>query len=101
MSLLKVVSLDGLHLTLSKVLEDRIWKLRLVSRDVKEALEKNACLTINIHVSDDGEESLKADFLQRWQGSVYLHGTLRGWTSDSKWYKEFRDALVLGPRITW
>ena len=96
MPLLNVLSLDGMHHILSKVVEDRILKLRLVSRDFKEALETNASLKINIHISDTGLESLMADFLQRWQGSLYLHYRLRGWTPNSKWFKEFRDALALG-----
>jgi hypothetical protein len=96
MSLLDVLSLDGLHLALSEAVEDRLSNLRLVSRDIKRALEKNACLKINVYVSNEEEQSLMADFLQRWQGSLNLHYTRRGWTPDSTWFKGFKDAILLG-----
>jgi hypothetical protein len=93
--LLIVLSLDGIFV-LSKVVQDNILKFRLVNKEIKEALETNDGLTIDIRVNDAGEENLKADFLQRWHGRLNLHCTIRGWTPESKWFKEFRDALTVG-----
>jgi hypothetical protein len=93
-SLASVLSLDGLHVSLTTVVQDRLLRLRLVSRKIKLALESNIFIKINIHINDAGFEGLKACFVERWHGRVHLHCT-RPWDLDSQWFKEIRDALKM------
>jgi hypothetical protein len=94
MSLVDIFSLDGLYHTLTPVVEDRVLKLRQVSKSIKLALESNLALKINIHINDTGVESLNPNFLQRWHGSVRLHYK-RPWKPGSRWLQEVRDDLSL------
>jgi hypothetical protein len=98
MSLVDILSLDGLKqlsLTLTSAVQDHIWKLRSVSRQIKLALESNISLQINIRLNNAGEEGITAYFLQRWRGGVHLHCT-RPWGPGSRWFAEVRDALAVG-----
>jgi hypothetical protein len=92
MSLADILSSDG---RLLAVIQDRILMLRLVSREIMTALERNIGLQINIRMNDSGVECLTAAFLKKWHGSLYLH-CICPWDPDSRWFKEVRDALLLG-----
>jgi hypothetical protein len=92
MSLAEALSLDGL---LATMIQDQILTLRLVSREIRMALESNACLHIDLRINDSGVESLTAGFLKKWHGRVHLQCSFP-WNPDSIWFKEVRDALLLG-----
>jgi hypothetical protein len=90
MTLADILSMDGLLIL--TLVQDRVFTLRLVSRKIKMTLESNIFLKINIRINDTGVVGLKANFLQRWHGSVHLYCT-RPWKPDSRWFNEISDAL--------
>jgi len=92
MSLAKALSIDGL---LPTMIQHQILKLRLVSREIMMVLESNTCLQINLRINDSGVKGLTAGFLKRWHGRVNLQCSCP-WNPDSRWFKEVRDALLLG-----
>mmetsp|Transcript_60459 Transcript_60459/g.126533 ORF Transcript_60459/g.126533 Transcript_60459/m.126533 type:complete len:219 (-) Transcript_60459:217-873(-) len=93
MSLADILSLDGLNFELTPIVQDRVLKLRLVSRKVMMALESNIFLKIHIRINDSGAKGLKVDFLRKWHGSVYLRCTLP-WEPSSTWFKHVKDDLL-------
>jgi hypothetical protein len=92
--LVDILSIDQ-NVNLSVVIQDHVLKLRLVNKRIKNVLESNPFLIINIRINDAGVESLTADFLQRWRGKVNLSCT-RLWNADSTWFNECRNALLSG-----
>jgi hypothetical protein len=91
MSLADILSLDGM---LSTMIQNRILMLRPVSRNIMMALESNICLQVKLRIIYSGVTCL-TDFLKRWHGSVLLHCSWF-WNPDDRWFKEVRDALLLG-----
>ncbi len=90
-----ILSLYGIHSALNEAVENNVLNLRLVSRNMKVALESNSILKINIRINDAGMKGLTANFLQRWHGGVHLYCT-RQWEPCETWINEVRDALASG-----
>ncbi len=84
-SLVDIISMDGIPLA-STMIQGHVFHLRLVSREVKIALEYSL-MRIKIRINDAGVENLTARFLQRWHGQMHLECT-HPCTTDSRWFKE-------------
>ncbi len=91
MSLVDIFSLE-LPPILAMV-QDRVLRLRLVSKTIMMALESNSSLNVKFRINAAGMENLSTDFLERWNGRMQLECKCPC-TSDSRWFNTVRDALL-------
>ena len=92
--LVDMFSVHGAHKSL-KAMGDYLVVLRTVSKDMKQALESNPDLTVNIRIGSDGIKHLQLGFLLRWKGTLNLYCHYE-WKPDSTWLCEVTNALADG-----
>jgi hypothetical protein len=78
---------------LLELVQDRVLQMRLVSKQIMQALESNSSMKIKIRISVAGMEKLSADFLRRWEGRVQLECKYPC-SCGSRWFNTVKDALV-------
>ena len=69
--------------------------LRLVSKSMKEILEKNRFLIVNIRIGEPGAERMRAEFLLRWQGVLKL-SYAKPLQPASPWFQSLTSVLESG-----
>ena len=67
-------------------------KLRAVCSSMKEVLEENADIAVNIHLTPAGTKEMTASFLLRWKGSIHLN-CKHEWRRTSPWFVALVHAL--------
>ena len=92
--LVDMFSEHGAHTSL-KDMGDYLVILRMVSTEMKQALESNPDLTVNIRIGPAGIKHLQLGFLLRWKGTLNLYCHYE-WKPDNTWLCEVTNALADG-----